>query len=1282
MIHQAGRLALFAFAIGTGSAYAQTVGTGSLELTDQPTATGSTLAPNILVAIDNSGSMDFETLFDTTEGELYVTGDEPYTDRSGKLDSPTSRNAYGYVRYAYLFPNGYASSRGDGGMLYNADYPIPPTIQFAFARSSAYNRSYFDPDNTYEPWTSGPDGTPNYPSLDSRNEWENAPYDPTRSNIGTIDLTGNRRERGNGQEFYFTDGMDAAHLTYYNGRRWEKVGGSASSAADQFLAIQYFPATFYMPDTWSPPADFGWTGAYDKARDDATEADYQPTQGRDPSGDATLKRYKLVRGNFSSDAAYARAMTNFANWFTYYRKRNLAIRGGVTAAFDRIGNVRVGACTINEANQRVARNDFDRLEMLELTDDTDRSSFYESIYDMDFYQARGTPNRPALYYLGRELESNTDIIQSPCQRNYALLFTDGFNSGTVSGIGNVDGKYGSSDGASPIPDTYSNTIADIAMRFYKELDPPNAVDVDNQLAVPAGCPEDPTLDCEPSLHMSTFGVTLGQQGVMFDNRDDYGPENANPFASPPPWYRDQSDDRISGSSLPVGGISEIDDLWHAAINSRGALLNAASPQEIATRFTAALSQILGRGETLTNATGDSRALTTDSRVFQTRYRTTDWSGDLIAYKAVGGDTTTGGRDWNAAAGLAGFSEDGDDTRTIITALRDGTAPADVNGRPFTTETVGNGRVANLSDDEIRYLRGDRRLEQSNGGSLRDRPGAGATGGTNTVLGDIIHSVPEYVGTPSPIAYAGPWRDELYPGQSMAENDVPYYSATDDDSFVRRMQSRTPMVYVGANDGMLHGFDAATGAERLAFMPNEILHIIGSGTGVTSPQYGHQSYVDGQLASADVFYGNAWHSVLVGGLRNGGRSIYALDISSPARFSEANAAEIVRWEFTHDQLGQTFGEPVIARLHGASGDDTKGRWAAIFGNGYNSDDAGASLFVVDIADGSLITRLSTGATAGDDQPSNGLSSPAVLDIDNDRVADYVYAGDFQGNLWKFDLTAANATSWTAERLFRARRGSDSGEAQPITAAPVAQRHPYGKSFGAMVYFGTGQNIVPLNNEDERTPSSLYGIWDPAVVGYSAPQGLPAQAVGWRVSRSQLVTQNVTGERTGADDTVYRTLSSKPVAYVAEDDTFGARGWALDLPAESGEAALSPPDINLRESRAEFATTVIDPETCTLTSSGFLLAVDLATGGTPGNFVFDVNDNGRIDSGDDLAVGAEDTVVAAGMAFESGSVGELARFIDRDNSTIELRGLTTNDAQINMPVSDTLFSGRRTWREIRD
>jgi type IV pilus assembly protein PilY1 len=169
------------------------------------------------------------------------------------------------------------------------------------------------------------------------------------------------------------------------------------------------------------------------------------------------------------------------------------------------------------------------------------------------------------------------------------------------------------------------------------------------------------------------------------------------------------------------------------------------------------------------------------------------------------------------------------------------------------------------------------------------------------LGDIVHSDPQYVGWP-------PF----------------YYTLSGYQAFAQANVNRPGMIYVGGNDGMLHGFRESDGEELIAYVPNKV---IGKLNRLTYTYYDHDFYVNGSPIYGDVTLNGTWRSVLIGGLREGGQGVYALDITDPENFSTSD----VLWEFTDEDdadLGNVFSDVQIRKM-------ANGKWAAVFTSGYNN-----------------------------------------------------------------------------------------------------------------------------------------------------------------------------------------------------------------------------------------------------------------------------------------------------------------------------------------------------------
>lgn len=699
---------------------------------------------------------------------------------------------------------------------------------------------------------------------------------------------------------------------------------------------------------------------------------------------------------------------------------------------------------------------------------------------------------------------------------------------------------------------------------------------------------------------------------------------------------------VVGFALPYGvSPTQFNDL--AAAGGTGTAYQASDLATLTTTLGNIFSDILAQAGSASSVAANSSQLRTNSAIFQAKFDSSDWSGRLLAYALDSKGKPAATPTW-----MAGTSESptpayyvplpAADDRSIVTtkaSTKKGIAfrwPADP-ANPSTTELDTAQTTLLGSSALLDYLRGDATNEGTGTSQYRSRP--------NGKLGDIVNSSPAYVGKPS-LGYPDSFEGSAY------------------SSFAGTHATRKPMLYVGANDGMLHGFEAATGKEKLAFIPNSLFPKLPT---LSSKAYSHRYYVDGTPTVADAYYDGAWHTILVGGLNAGGQGIYALDVTNPANFSEANAESIVRWEFTDSNdsdLGYTFSQPVIGRM-------ANGKWAAIFGNGYNNTvaDGNAStsgyayLYVVDLQTGSLLAKIST--KAGTATTPNGLASVNAVDVDGDRIVDYVYAGDLLGNMWKFDMTGSSANSWNVaygsagspEPLFTAKDISD--KAQPITERPAVGLHP-SQPNGYMVYFGTGKYIETGDNSTTGTQTqTFYGIWDNG-----------ASVSG----RSSLQQQTITGTftETGSE---WRVTSKNTVDWRTQ------WGWYMDL--ASAEKQVSNPI--LRGGRIIFTTLTPATGTCSAGGYSWLMELDPETGAALPTTPFDVNGDGIYSTADFRnSSGGTDTNVQAvsGTKFGDGITGtptiiegpdEDNKYVSKSKGTLERVG-----------ESSSRKTKRISWREL--
>lgn len=786
------------------------------------------------------------------------------------------------------------------------------------------------------------------------------------------------------------------------------------------------------------------------------------------------------------------ALTNYANWYSYYRKRAFLMKAGAGEAFAKLqkDKYRIGYFTINSkqsgteaADGRPVNNDL----KIDAFTDSHRSEWFSRLYGTrmaGYTPLRGALSRMGRMYAGKSVGGTDaypipDPVQYSCQRNYTILTTDGYwntdaevecvvtktetcattpNYGPYqpdnnTTVGDPDGaagvtrpEYDGPDTGTGSPGTAANTLADVAYYYYhtdlRTGDATVCADKCENNVPPTGT-DTKVDDVATHQHMTTFTLGLGvdgtlayKEGYKTSTSGDYYDIKQGTKNWPNPWSSNKN---------------KIDDLWHAAVNGRGLYLSARDPNTLVKGLTSALDSIASAaGSGAAAATSNLQPVEGDNYIYIANYRTVDWDGELSAYTitlstgAIATDPT-----WQAAnkIGAKIATAGNSDTRTIYTSGASGAL------YPFNWTSLSSGQKAYFDNSKlsqyadwsssdktvatpellVNYLRGHHRYED------QDREdGFGVYSrlyrNREKSLGDIGHSQPVYV------------KKSFY---SYTENGYP--------TFKTGTESRAGTVYVAANDGMLHAIDSVTGDERWAYVVPMVMKNLWR---LADKNYStnHRFFVDGPIAVSDVFTGSSWKTILVGGLGKGGRGYYALDITSPT-------SPALLWTFTADDdadMGYSYGLPMITKVGGV--------WSVLLPSGYNnipetdgsysSADGGGHLFVLNAADGTLAKKISTDSGSSISPSGLGRINIKVEDFETNNAADTAYGGDLNGVMWRFDLNAGEASKLI-----------DLGPTQPITGAPEIGDVD-GKT---VIYFGTG-SYLGRSDLDTKDTQAVYGIYD--------------------------------------------------------------------------------------------------------------------------------------------------------------------------------------------------------------
>ncbi|QYF92872.1 PQQ-binding-like beta-propeller repeat protein [Massilia sp. PAMC28688] len=822
--------------------------------------------------------------------------------------------------------------------------------------------------------------------------------------------------------------------------------------------------------------------------------------------DLTPSRTQYPRGTKRGDCAagthctYAEEMTNFANWYTYYRTRNQMMKTAVGMAFDPIGgNYNVGLVSLSTAAANGTMNTPKKFI------ESARSAWYTQLYAMNGNSF--TPTRAALHAIGTMYANQgnyvkpagSEVVQFACQQNFTFVTSDGYwnGAGATSEVTNNDStedpaRFCTQASGCVQPAAEGVSLADIALHWYNGGSSTSTESLRPDLEGPVG--RVPSLPGgNKRLHMSTYTLGLGVDGLMTyepEYKDRPSPTGdfikvLNRVPTGCPWNDNKEwvwpDPKVSVTSGDPQ--SRVDDLWHAAVNGRGRYFSAAEPDEVVEGVTRALLNIESSiGAAAAAATSTPNISLQDNDIFSDTFTTVKWFGELTNRRLdpLTGEIIPQVR-WNSSNTVGQKVASASDTRVI--KMLDTSAGAAANKlKDFKFSAMTNAEKAWFTGKCSTMLQCDdmspaQRTLVDGGSALVDW-----LRGQQQYADDIVFRQYSTV----PVAPGEP------PGLPIVLGDIasskpafmrrPRLNYDDDDYklFKQAHAGRQATVFVGANDGMLHAFDAATGNELWAYAPRITMKKLYKQASTT---YGgnHQYSVDGSPAIWDVKIGLAWRTVLVSGLNGGGRGYFALDVTDPA-----NPKAL--WELCADpavcsginlepELGLTFGNPQFGLRNG--------KWVVYLTSGYNNipgtdgvpgGTGNGFLFIVDVATGEVLSKTPTmhnNVAAGNVTTPSGFAKISAVNSNPnaDPIITEIYGGDNLGNMWRFNVNGPSVT---------VRRMGSSGVDQPITTRPEVTACVVPTSQNGVeriVTFGTGRLLDVPDLASEKV-QAIYTIKDSA------------------------------------------------------------------------------------------------------------------------------------------------------------------------------------------------------------
>ena len=936
--------------------------------------------------------------------------------------------------------------------------------------------------------------------------------------------------------------------------------------------------------------------------------------------DGRLFSYVDPYSGLPGTRTYAQEMTNYANWTSYYRTRVLAAKTTSAIAFNFLDSTyRVGFHTMNTPST----NYVDIKDWLPGVG-AQRNTWYTKLFGVTIGTGL-TPTINSMLRVGELFRTGAggqgslapatafpegfipatalDPITVSCQKNYHILFTDGFTNqfaGTAM-VGEVDG--GNIPVFPPDPDPINhpevtlsglrplqgtpwinpykdstptpNTLADIGLYYWqndlrKIPTWPASIANDNVPSNDGRLSADKLWTNDPAWwqHVNFSAISFGSEGIL-DASNAVATTNSI-AAGATKWFTATYPLAPANSPTnPPGdrGAVAVDDLWHATVNSRGTFVYAKDPLQVSYGLGHILAGIQNETKSRAASAFSSSVLTlTNHSIFEPSIQP-GWAGDLRKVEVDPVTAVQGVTDWDALTILNTLL-----ATPAIPPASDSLYPWFASRRIVTFNGVPQPFLyANLSAAQLATLGGTAAQQQNmiaylRGGSVVGAPTPVSIEGTNIgnfrqrfgKLGDISDSGPLVIGPPS-----SPFSDGTDPG----------YSA-----YVAAQAARATRVYVGANDGMLHVFDANTGAEDFAYIPSALFTSAvdqdGAPKGIQAlsyqdggaPIFKHHMYVNSSPRTADVDFNNTggafgsgnWHTIVVGGLGKGGGSYYAIDATVPVNTTdtEAAAASHVLWEFSAPDMQFSFSRPIIGKTR-ADG------WVVIVANGYDSVSGKGKLYMINPKTGALIRTLTTtAADTGTAGSPSGLAQINGFSQDfHNQIIEQIYGGDLNGNVWRWDISDPSPANWKTVLL--AQFTDPSAVAQPVTTAPQIEIDLTNGN-DRWVFLGTGRL---LDNSDLTVPTpeqieTFYAIRDGTLTTPNVA-GLPI------LPRVTLVAANAA--------TTGPLVGGVP------------NGWYMDLPL--GQRVVVDPEADLNV--VTFIATATQPDPCLTSLPAYIYAREYTT-----------------------------------------------------------------------------------------